>query len=119
MHQTIVVGSIEADGKSRRLSGIIIAPFGGGSNLQALHSLFGEQAYRGKNVETIAVRATACPKLTRGVFRYDFGDTVGMTQVIPMYAQGHNFIPSPIHAGGLRYHGAGAIVSQLLKGWPH
>jgi tryptophan synthase beta chain len=66
-------------------------------------------------VRAIAVEPTSCPKLTRGVFRYDFGDTVGMTPLIPMYTLGHNFVPSPIHAGGLRYHGAGAIISQLLK----
>lgn len=57
----------------------------------------------------------SCPKLTRGEFRYDFGDTAGMTPLLPMYTLGHDFMPSPIHAGGLRYHGAGVIVSQLLK----
>src|SRR5690606_11331762 len=56
----------------------------------------------------------SCPKLTRGQFRYDFGDTVGMTPLLPMYTLGHDFVPAPIHAGGLRYHGAGTIVSQLL-----
>jgi tryptophan synthase beta chain len=53
--------------------------------------------------------------LTRGDFRYDFGDTVGMTPLLPMFTLGHNFVPQAIHAGGLRYHGAGVIVSQLLK----
>jgi len=53
--------------------------------------------------------------LTRGEFRYDFGDTIGMTPLFPMYTLGHTFIPAPIHAGGLRYHGAGVLVSQLLK----
>jgi len=69
----------------------------------------------GKNIRCIASEPTSCPKLTRGVFRYDFGDTVGMTPLLPMYTLGHNFVPAPIHAGGLRYHGAGVIVSQLLK----
>ena len=63
----------------------------------------------------IAVEPQSCPKLTRGSFQYDFGDTVGLTPLIPMYTLGHNFEPANIHAGGLRYHGAGAIVSQLLK----
>jgi len=66
-------------------------------------------------VRAIAVEPTSCPKLTRGVFRYDFGDTIGMTPLLPMYTLGHNFVPAKIHAGGLRYHGAGVIVSQLLR----
>ena len=69
----------------------------------------------GKNIRCIASEPASCPKLTRGVFRYDFGDTVGMTPLLPMYTLGHNFVPAPIHAGGLRYHGAGVVVSQLLK----
>ena len=94
----------------------MIAPFGGGSNFAGIAFPFLEKNFTsGKKVRAIAVEPTSCPKLTRGVFRYDFGDTVGMTPLIPMYTLGHNFIPSPIHAGGLRYHGAGAIVSQLLK----
>jgi len=95
---------------------IIIAPFGGGSNFAGLSFPFLRHNLEfGKKVRAIAVEPTSCPKLTRGEFRYDFGDSVGMTPLIPMYTLGHNFIPSPIHAGGLRYHGAGAIVSQLLK----
>ncbi|MDX1524441.1 MAG: pyridoxal-phosphate dependent enzyme, partial [Anaerolineae bacterium] len=69
----------------------------------------------GKNIRCIASEPSSCPKLTRGVFRYDFGDTVGMTPLLPMYTLGHTFVPAKIHAGGLRYHGAGVIVSQLLK----
>ena len=57
----------------------------------------------------------SCPKLTRGEFRYDFGDSAGLTPLLPMYTLGHDFEPAAIHAGGLRYHGAGSIVSQLLK----
>jgi tryptophan synthase beta chain len=63
----------------------------------------------------IAVEPDCCPKLTRGTFQYDYGDAVGFTPLIPMYTLGHEFKPAKIHAGGLRYHGAGAIVSQLLK----
>jgi tryptophan synthase beta chain len=67
------------------------------------------------NIRCIAIEPASCPKLTKGEFRYDFGDTVGLTPLLPMYTLGHNFIPPPIHAGGLRYHGAGVIVSQLYK----
>ena len=63
----------------------------------------------------IAVEPEGCPKLTRGEFQYDFGDVAGFTPLLPMYTLGHDFQPSDIHAGGLRYHGAGSIVSQLLK----
>jgi len=69
----------------------------------------------GKNIRCLAVEPTSCPKLTRGVFRYDFGDTAGMTPLLPMYTLGHDFVPAKIHAGGLRYHGAGVVVSQLLR----
>ncbi|MEO8822723.1 MAG: TrpB-like pyridoxal phosphate-dependent enzyme [Ginsengibacter sp.] len=117
MHQTII--GQEAI-KQMEIAGdypdIIIAPFGGGSNFAGIAFPFLQSKLTGgKDIRAIAVEPTSCPKLTRGSFRYDFGDTVGMTPLIPMYTLGHNFIPSPIHAGGLRYHGAGAIVSQLLK----
>ena len=66
-------------------------------------------------VKVVAVEPASCPKLTRGTFQYDFGDVAGFTPLLPMYTLGHDFQPSDIHAGGLRYHGAGSIVSQLLK----
>ena len=69
----------------------------------------------GKKIRVIAVEPEGCPKLTRGEFQYDFGDVAGFTPLIPMYTLGHDFQPSDIHAGGLRYHGAGSIVSQLMK----
>ncbi|MCQ2178036.1 MAG: pyridoxal-phosphate dependent enzyme, partial [Bacteroidales bacterium] len=72
------------------------------------HNLSGERHSR-----FIAAEPESCPKLTKGSFTYDFGDEAGYTPLIPMYTLGHDFIPSNIHAGGLRYHGAGAIVSQL------
>ncbi|MBR5454549.1 MAG: pyridoxal-phosphate dependent enzyme, partial [Rikenellaceae bacterium] len=70
---------------------------------------------KGRNTRCVAVEPQSCPKLTRGVFQYDFGDNVGLTPLLPMFTLGHNFQPANIHAGGLRYHGAGSIVSQLLK----
>jgi tryptophan synthase beta chain len=69
----------------------------------------------GKKTRLLTIEPSSCPKLTKGKFMYDFGDTAGMTPLLPMYTLGHNFIPAKIHAGGLRYHGAGVIPSQLLK----
>lgn len=117
MHQTII--GLEAKKQMEKAGDypdIVIAPFGGGSNFAGISFPFlMDKLTDNHKVRAIAVEPTSCPKLTRGVFRYDFGDTVGMTPLIPMYTLGHNFVPSPIHAGGLRYHGAGAIISQLLK----
>jgi len=74
------------------------------------HNLSGE-----RNTRFIAAEPASCPKLTKGRFEYDFGDEAGYTPLLPMFTLGHDFIPANIHAGGLRYHGAGVIVSQLLK----
>ena len=117
LHQTII--GLEAE-KQMAMAGeypdTIIACFGGGSNFSGLafpfmrHQLTGE-----KKIDFIAAEPASCPKLTKGQFEYDFGDTAGYTPLLPMYTLGHNFKPANIHAGGLRYHGAGVIVSQLLK----
>lgn len=117
MHQTIIgLEAMKQMEKAGDYPDIIVAPFGGGSNFAGITFPFLQNNLTGgPRTRAIAVEPTSCPKLTRGVFRYDFGDTVGMTPLIPMYTLGHNFVPSPIHAGGLRYHGAGAIISQLLK----
>lgn len=117
LHQTIVgQEAIKQMEKAGDMPDIVIAPFGGGSNFAGLSFPFLRlNLEEGKNIRCIASEPTSCPKLTRGVFRYDFGDTAGMTPLLPMYTLGHNFVPAPIHAGGLRYHGAGVIVSQLLK----
>ncbi|MEL6651504.1 MAG: TrpB-like pyridoxal phosphate-dependent enzyme [Bacteroidota bacterium] len=117
LHQTIMgqeaVKQMEIAGD---FPDIVIAPFGGGSNFAGLAFPFLRYALEeGKKIRAIASEPASCPKLTRGVFRYDFGDTVGMTPLMPMYTLGHNFVPAPVHAGGLRYHGAGVVVSQLLK----
>ncbi|MCK6694497.1 MAG: TrpB-like pyridoxal phosphate-dependent enzyme, partial [Thermoanaerobaculia bacterium] len=116
-HQTIIGQEALAQmEKAGDLPDIVIAPFGGGSNFAGISFPFLRlNLEEGKNIRCIAVEPASCPKLTRGVFRYDFGDTVGMTPLLPMFTLGHNFVPSAIHAGGLRYHGAGVIVSQLLK----
>ncbi len=117
MHQTII--GLEAL-KQLEMTGdypdIVIGCFGGGSNFSGISFPFLRHNFiNGKKTRIIAAEPASCPKLTRGQFQYDFGDTVGFTPLIPMYTLGHNFVPANIHAGGLRYHGAGAIVSQLLK----
>jgi tryptophan synthase beta chain len=95
---------------------IIIAPLGGGSNFAGISFPFlRENLVNGKKVRCIAVEPASCPKLTQGEFRYDFGDTAGYTPLLPMYTLGHNFRPAAIHAGGLRYHGASVLCSQLLR----
>ncbi len=95
---------------------IVIGCFGGGSNFAGIGFPFLKKNFtEGKNIRVIAVEPSSCPKLTRGIFQYDFGDTEGFTPLLPMYTLGHDFQPADIHAGGLRYHGAGSIVSQLLK----
>jgi len=117
LHQTIIgQEAVLQMEKAGYFPDSVIAPFGGGSNFAGLAMPFLRfNLQEGKKVRCIAVEPASCPKLTKGEFRYDFGDTIGMTPLIPMYTLGHSFVPASIHAGGLRYHGAGAIVSQLLR----
>jgi pyridoxal-phosphate dependent TrpB-like enzyme len=117
LHQTII--GLEAE-KQMEIAGeypdIIIGCFGGGSNFGGISFPFMRHTIlEGKKTRYIAAEPSSCPKLTRGVFQYDFGDEAGYTPLLPMYTLGHNFAPAHIHAGGLRYHGAGTIISQLLK----
>lgn len=94
---------------------VVIGCIGGGSNFGGIAFPFLRGNFtEGKKTRIVAVEPESCPKLTRGVFQYDIGDFSGYTPLIPMYTLGHEFQPSAIHAGGLRYHGAGAIISQLL-----
>jgi len=117
LHQTIIgEEAILQMEKAGEYPDIVIGCFGGGSNFAGISFPFLRNNLRnGSKTRCIAVEPASCPKLTRGEFRYDFGDTVGLTPLIPMFTLGHDFIPPKIHAGGLRYHGAGAIISQLLK----
>ncbi len=117
LHQTIIgQEAILQLEKAGDMPDTIVAPFGGGSNFAGIAFPFLRMNLAdNQQIRCIAVEPTSCPKLTRGEFRYDFGDTAGKTPLLPMYTLGHDFIPSPIHAGGLRYHGAGVLVSQLLK----
>ena len=117
MHQTIIG---EECLKQMEIAGdypdIVIAPLGGGSNFAGISFPFlRENIQKGKKVRCIAVEPASCPKLTKGEFRYDFGDSAGYTPLLPMYTLGHNFRPAAIHAGGLRYHGASVLCSQLLR----
>ncbi|NLJ20979.1 MAG: TrpB-like pyridoxal phosphate-dependent enzyme [Bacteroidales bacterium] len=117
LHQTVI--GLEAE-KQMEMAGeypdIVIGCFGGGSNFSGISFPFLRHNIKdGKKTRFIAAEPASCPKLTRGVFEYDFGDEVGYTPLLPMFTLGHNFAPAHIHAGGLRYHGAGTIVSQLKK----
>ena len=117
LHQTVI--GLEAE-KQMAMAGeypdMVIACFGGGSNFGGVAFPFmRHNILEGKKTQFIAAEPASCPKLTRGVFQYDFGDEAGYTPLLPMFTLGHNFMPANIHAGGLRYHGAGVIVSQLLK----
>lgn len=117
LHQTIIgLEAVKQFEKTNDYPDVVIGCFGGGSNFAGISFPFiRENLINGQNIRIVAVEPESCPKLTRGKFMYDFGDTVGLTPLIPMYTLGHNFMPPQIHAGGLRYHGAGPIVSQLLK----
>lgn len=117
LHQTVI--GLEAE-KQMEMAGeypdVVIACFGGGSNFGGIAFPFMRHNIKdGKHTRFVAAEPASCPKLTRGEFRYDFGDEAGYTPLLPMFTLGHNFMPPNVHAGGLRYHGAGVIVSQLLK----
>lgn len=120
LHQTVI--GLEAE-KQMEMAGdypdIVIGCFGGGSNFGGISFPFLRHNFTGKrSTRFIAAEPAACPKLTKGRFDYDYGDEAGYTPLLPMFTLGHDFQPSNIHAGGLRYHGAGTVVSQLLKdGW--
>lgn len=117
LHQTII--GLESE-KQMEIAGeypdIVIGCFGGGSNFSGISFPFlRHKLTDGKEIRIIAAEPASTPKLSRGKFEYDYGDTVGLTPLLPMYTLGHDFQPADIHAGGLRYHGAGTIVSQLNK----
>lgn len=92
---------------------MVIGCCGGGSNFAGIAFPFLPDKLAGKNIRLIAVEPAACPTLTKGEFAYDYGDAAGLVPIMKMYTLGHNFTPSGIHAGGLRYHGDSPLVSQL------
>ena len=117
LHQTVI--GLEAE-KQMEMAGEypdeVIACFGGGSNFSGLAFPFMRHVFAGeRKTRFIAAEPASCPKITRGTLAYDYGDEAGYTPLIKMYTLGHKFMPANIHAGGLRYHGAGAVVSQLVS----
>jgi tryptophan synthase beta chain len=116
LHQTIV--GLEAKAQLK-LAGeepdAVIGCCGGGSNFAGLAFPFVKDKLGGKDIDIIAVEPKSCPSLTAGQFRYDFGDTAQLTPLLKMYTLGHTFVPEPIHAGGLRYHGMAPLISLLVN----
>ena len=95
---------------------VIVGCVGGGSNFAGIAFPFLESTLsNGRQIRFLAAEPAACPTLTRGAYRYDFGDTSGLTPLMPMYTLGHDFVPPPVHAGGLRYHGDSPLLSALVK----
>jgi tryptophan synthase beta chain len=114
LHQTVI--GLEARrqfAKAGDYPDVVIAPCGGGSNFGGAAFPFLADKATGREVRLIAAEPDSCPTLTRGKYAYDFGDTAGLTPLLKMYTLGHDFVPPGIHAGGLRYHGDSALVSQL------
>ena len=116
LHQTII--GLEAKEQLKTAGekkvDIVIGCAGGGSNFAGLSFPFVTDKINGANIKIMPIEPSSCPSLTRGPFSYDFGDTAGTTPLLAMYTIGHTFIPAPIHAGGLRYHGMSPLVSQAV-----
>jgi len=117
LHQTVIgqeaIAQLELAGAT---PDVVIGCVGGGSNFAGLTFPFLRGTLRGENaIRYAAAEPAACPTLTRGVYAYDYGDTAGLTPLMPMYTLGHGFVPPPVHAGGLRYHGDAPMVCALVK----
>ena len=117
MHQTVIgEEALLQFAKIGETPDLLVGCTGGGSNFSGLSFPFLREKLAGKINPTIrCVEPAACPSLTKGEYRYDFGDTLGMTPLVKMHTLGHDFIPDPIHAGGLRYHGMAPLVSHLYE----
>jgi tryptophan synthase beta chain len=118
MHQTVI--GLETKKMMEKIGvypDIIIGCVGGGSNAAGMFLPFVKDKIAGKkkNLQVICVEPTGAPSITKGLLAYDYGDVAGMAPIAFMYTLGHNFIPAPLHAGGLRYHGMSPIVSHLVK----
>ena len=115
LHQTVIgqeaLAQMELAGA---FPDVVVGCVGGGSNFAGLAFPFIREKIGGKEIDVLACEPAACPTLTRGPFAYDFGDTSKLTPLVPMHTLGHDFVPAPIHAGGLRYHGVAPLVSQLV-----
>ncbi|KAK1311444.1 hypothetical protein QJS10_CPA08g01703 [Acorus calamus] len=117
LHQTVIGEEcIKQMGEIGETPDVIIGCTGGGSNFGGLAFPFIREKLKGKISPVIrAVEPSACPSLTKGVYAYDYGDTAGMTPLMKMHTLGHDFIPDPIHAGGLRYHGMAPLISHIYE----
>ena len=117
LHQTVIgIEALEQMAMAGEKPDVLVACAGGGSNFGGLTFPFAGQKLRGEaDYRIIAVEPEAAPSMTRGVYRYDFGDTGKMAPIVKMHTLGHDFIPEPIHAGGLRYHGMSPLVSLLKE----
>ncbi|MHC1742579.1 MAG: TrpB-like pyridoxal phosphate-dependent enzyme [Syntrophobacteraceae bacterium] len=116
LHQSII--GLEAQKQMDKIGiypDVVLGCAGGGSNFAGISLPYVRDKIHGKQVEVIAAEPSSCPTLTRGPFAYDFGDTAMTTPLLPMHTLGHDFVPEPIHAGGLRYHGMAPIVSHLVQ----
>jgi tryptophan synthase beta chain len=115
LHQTVIgLEAVEQMKLIGEYPDVVIGCAGGGSNFAGLAFPFVRDKIHGKDIDVIAVEPASCPTLTKGLYTYDFGDTSGKTPLLPMHTLGHHFVPAPLHAGGLRYHGMAPLVSKLL-----
>ena len=117
LHQTVigqeVIAQMELAGET---PDVVIGCVGGGSNFAGLAFPYVREVLRGNTrMRFLAAEPAACPTLTKGVYRYDFGDTAGLTPLMAMYTLGHDFVPPPVHAGGLRYHGDAPMLCGLVR----
>src|SRR4051795_10194829 len=117
LHQTVIgEEALLQLAKVGETPDVLVGCTGGGSNFGGLVFPFLREKLAGRSAPVIrAVEPAACPSLTKGVYAYDFGDTAGMTPLIKMHTLGHEFVPDPIHAGGLRYHGMSPLISHLKE----
>ncbi len=117
LHQTIIgEEALKQLAKVGEVPDLIVGCTGGGSNLAGLSFPFLREKLAGTMSPTIrAVEPASCPSLTRGVYAYDFGDTAGLAPMVKMHTLGHDFVPDPIHAGGLRYHGMSPLISHIYE----
>jgi tryptophan synthase beta chain len=116
LHQTII--GLEAEKQFEQIGDfpdVVVGCCGGGSNYAGLAFPFMRHKIAGRQIRFVGAEPHACPTLTRGEYRYDFGDTTKLTPLIKMYTLGHSFVPAGIHAGGLRYHGMAALVSKCVE----
>jgi tryptophan synthase beta chain len=117
LHQTVIgqesLAQMEMAGE---YPDVVVGCVGGGSNFAGLsYPLIRRRLRESLDTRFVAAEPAACPTLTRGAYRYDFGDTVGLTPLMPMYTLGHDFVPPPVHAGGLRYHGDAPSLCGLVR----